>query len=211
MLTIVCVLKESEVYTADWVYKLKKSVERNLTIPFRFVCVSDSKLECETVPFTKNSQGWWNKMELFQPGLFTEETLYFDLDVIISRPLDDIVNALRNSQEQFFMLSEEPFKNPNSSIMYWRGDFSRLYIEYYSNPEHYNKIYRKGLLLGDQGFISQSVNHKYINSLLPTNYISWCKHKNIETTDDTGFLIFLSVKCKPYMFLDDPFIKLHWN
>lgn len=211
MLTIVCVLKESEVYTADWVYKLKKSVERNLTIPFRFVCVSDSKLECETVPFTKNSQGWWNKMELFQPGLFTKETLYFDLDVIISRPLDDIVNALRNSQEQFFMLSEEPFKNPNSSIMYWRGDFSRLYIEYYSNPEHYNKIYRKGLLLGDQGFISQSVNHKYINSLLPTNYISWCKHKNIETTDDTGFLIFLSVKCKPYMFLDDPFIKLHWN
>jgi hypothetical protein len=211
MLTVVCVLKESEIYTDEWVYKLKSSVERNLTIPFNFVCLTDSHLTCNTVPFTKNSAGWWNKIELFQPNLFTEETLYFDLDVIISKPLDFMITELRKSQDNFFMSCEEPFKNPNSSIMYWRGDFSNLYNEYFLDPEHYNKIYRKGLLLGDQGFISESVRHSYINDILPANYISWCKNKNIEVTDNTGFLIFLSKKCKPCMFLENEFIKLHWN
>ena len=72
MLTVACVLKESEVYTPEWVYKLKASVERNLSIPFNFVCLTDSQLTCNTVPFTNNSTGWWNKMELFRLMLYQD-------------------------------------------------------------------------------------------------------------------------------------------
>ena len=105
----------------------------------------------------------------------------------------------------------EPPNISNSSIMYWRGDFSRLYHGYTSNPNIYHNLYRKGMLVGDQAFISQNVTHSFLNDLLPKNYISWCKDYTLEVGQDTGFLIFLSKKFKPHKFLEHAFIKENWK
>lgn len=210
MITVVCVLKESKVYNSGWVYKLERSINKNLTIPYNFVCLSSVPLSCNYILLDNTMEGWWNKIQLFKPKLFTNETLYFDLDVIISKPLDNLITNFR-SQNKNFLMSLEPPNISNSSIMYWRGDYSELYLKYISDPDYYHNLYRKGLLIGDQAFISENINHGFVDELLPENYVSWCKENNINVNDDTGFLIFLSKKFKPHFFTEHWYIKENWS
>jgi hypothetical protein len=210
MINVVCVLKESKLYNAEWVYKLERSIKRNLSLPYNFLCLSTIPLSCNYILLDNNTEGWWNKLQLFKPNLLTNETIYFDLDVIISKPIDLLIKNLRG-QDKNFLMSLEPPNISNSSIMYWRGDFSELYIKYKENPEYYHTIYRKGLLVGDQALISKNIDHDFINNYLPKNYISWCKEDSINVDNNTGFLIFLSKKCKPNLFADHQFIKENWG
>lgn len=210
MINIVCVLKKSSTYTEEWVYKLKRAVEKNTSIAYRFVCLSDVPLECDYYPLDSNIDGWWNKIQLFKPDLFASETIYFDLDVIISKSIDHLIESLRAQSSNFVMTLETP-NISNSSIMYWRGDFSKLYYDYISSPSTYHNLYRKGMLVGDQAFISQNVTHSFLNDLLPKNYISWCKDYTLEVSRETGLLIFLSKKFKPHKFLEHTFIKENWE
>jgi hypothetical protein len=92
MLTVACVywkgnFKGKEIYSADWVVKLQRLVEKNLSIPHRFVCLSNTDVPCERIPLEHNWPGWWSKIELFRPELFDDRVLYLDLDVI---PLTDL-------------------------------------------------------------------------------------------------------------------------
>jgi hypothetical protein len=210
MLTIACVLKTSDIYNQEWVYKLKRAVERNISLPFQFVCVSDVPLDCNYVLLENNSTGWWNKLQLFRPGLFTDETLYFDLDVVISKSLDALIVQLRNQSSKFVMCREEPLGISNSSIMYWKGDYSYLYNLYMKSPETYHNLYRKGNLIGDQALISENTDHTFINDHLPNNFIYWIKNKKLVTLSETGLVIFLSNKSKPYMFQSHPHVLAHW-
>jgi hypothetical protein len=101
MINIVCVLKESNLYSKEWVYKLQRSVDKHLQIPHRFVCLSNVPLDCEYRLLDEDVEGWWNKIQLFKPNFFTEETIYFDLDVVISKPLDELINNLRSQNKNF--------------------------------------------------------------------------------------------------------------
>ena len=78
--TVACVLNVGEfrgrTYSPEWVRKLKRMVERT-TKGVRFVCLSNVPVEgVETIPLRDNLPGWWAKIELFRPGLFTGRTLY---------------------------------------------------------------------------------------------------------------------------------------
>lgn len=98
MLTVACVYWQGEfrdrekLYSPEWVEKLKNMVERNLTIPHRFVCLSNVEVPCERIPLERNWPGYWSKMELFKPGQFDDRVLYLDLDVVILDNLEPIVN-----------------------------------------------------------------------------------------------------------------------
>lgn len=88
MLTVwsVCV---GDKYDSAYVYALKEMVEKNLTIPHEFRCITKRKLDgIQTrnppVPY----QGWWSKLGLFHPGVATGSSLYFDLDVVITGNID---------------------------------------------------------------------------------------------------------------------------
>jgi hypothetical protein len=212
-MNVVCVLKskDSLIYSAEWVYKLQRAVERNLSIPHRFVCFSDTELNCENITLEENFNGWWNKVQLFNPSFFLGETLYFDLDVIITKPLDELINKLRNSSTNFFMC-KEPTGVANSSIMYWKSPIDNLYELYKNDPELYHKKYKTIPLIGDQAFISENYNHNYIESFLPEGYISWTDSMSLNLNPTTGLIVFTSIKSKPSkrIFINDPIIKQHW-
>jgi len=81
--------------TAPWSYvtNLYNMVQKNLTIPHRFICFTDNIIihkrkefkdtNIEFRPFKRHDlQGWFNKLQLFSPGSQLEgDTLYMDLDV----------------------------------------------------------------------------------------------------------------------------------
>lgn len=213
MINIVCVLKckNSLIYNEEWVYKLERSIARNLSIPYKFICLTDTELTSEYALLDENFEGWWNKLQLFKPGLFIKETLYFDLDVIITKPLDDLIKNIRQSKVRFLMCKELSGTD-NSSIMYWKGSKSSLYKKYIKNPTYYQEKYKDLPLLGDQAFISKNIKHGFIEDYLPVNYIAWTDAVSLNNTDETGLVVFTSIKSKPSKstFINHPIIKNHW-
>ena len=212
-MNVVCVLKskDSTIYSAEWVYKLQRSIDRNLSIPHRFICFSDVELDCEYIKLEDNFSGWWNKIQLFNPDFFLGETLYFDLDVVITKPLDHLISNLRSSNISLFMC-KEPAGIANSSIMYWKSPVENLYEIYKKNSNFYHEKYKTIPLIGDQAFISENYNHNYIEHYLPTGYISWTDPKSLNLNPTTGLIVFTSIKSKPSkrIFINDPIIKQHW-
>ena len=138
---VVC-LKHGALYGPEWVINLKRMVGRNLPIPHEFVCLTDKPIpDVDCIQLDTAYTGWWTKLELFKPGRFTDDTLYLDLDVVITDSLlplvallykspglwarDDFSYSMRNPKRGL----DEDFKRLlggdgciNSSVMLWRGD-----------------------------------------------------------------------------------------
>jgi FkbM family methyltransferase len=72
-------------------------------------------------------KGWFNKLALFKPGLFSESDriLYFDLDTLITGNIGDIAayDGEHARLAPFFANVQEKFAGPQSGVMAWRGGF----------------------------------------------------------------------------------------
>jgi hypothetical protein len=91
--TIICVLKSGGDFDKQYVINMKNMLSRNLSTPFRFVCMADiDNIDgCEVIPLKDNLQGWWSKIEMFRPGLFDSELkIYFDLDTVVIGNINDL-------------------------------------------------------------------------------------------------------------------------
>ena len=150
MLTVACVLKVGGGFLPEHVAALRDGVERNLSLPHKFVCLSDVPVPCERIPLPFGWPSWWSKITLFKPGLLPEgPKLYFDLDVIIMGPLDDLATGHR------FTVCDD-FYHPgqvNSSMMAWDADLSAIYEAFLRDPPRYMAEYRSKARWGDQAFI----------------------------------------------------------
>jgi len=99
MLNVICV-KWGDRYSSKYVNRLRYMVQRNLNVEHRFLCltedVSGIEPDIETISIPKESVNlelWWSKLFLFRPELLPEgRYLFFDLDIIIQKNIDDIAN-----------------------------------------------------------------------------------------------------------------------
>lgn len=90
MLTVVCVQTGNYLGRGhEYVRRLHAEVEQHLTVPHRFVCLTDSPMqgiECLPARF----KVWWEKLHIFEPGLFTGRVMFLDLDTFIVDNIDHI-------------------------------------------------------------------------------------------------------------------------
>lgn len=222
MINIVCVLQQGGKvgYDASWVEKLQNSVSRNLTIPHRFVCLSDVEVPCDRILLEHIGDavgyGWWAKLQLFRPGLFDDPVLYFDLDTVITNNLDDLVNTI-TLQDDFLMWHDVDFNISSSAVLYWNGDYSAIYQTYIKDPKYYEHTYSLGnqgptRQVGDQAVIASLTPHRYINQICPQQWfhvVSKQDHK-IDLSK-TKVLIFRKTKQKPSTMPDHSLVKQHWK
>lgn len=160
MITIACVLRSGGIYDAAWVRKLRDGVARNLTLPHRFVCLSDVDVPCDRIPLVEGWKGWWSKIELFRFGQFVGPVLYFDLDTVIVGSLDKIA-----AYDHRFTMAHE-FYRPDflcSTAMAWHGDYSFIHEAFAEEPARHMNIYdhempRRSGRIGDQAFIEDRLN-----------------------------------------------------
>jgi hypothetical protein len=106
-LTIACVLWRGDFrdrnYSIKDVLRLFKMAHSRLTIPHRFVCLTNDRDSMEHkawvdqgksldwIPLLYNLPGWWSKLELFRPDLpITGKILYLDLDVFLVDSIDEL-------------------------------------------------------------------------------------------------------------------------
>lgn len=149
-LTIACVLKSGGDFDAEYVERLRDGVAAHLTIPYRFVCLSDVPVSCERIELRRGWPGWWSKLELFE--LLKGPTLYFDLDTVIVGSLDEIASY----PHRFSMLAD--FVRPAtfaSGMMAWCGDWSHLANGF---SEDAIARYQRHRRLGDQGWIQDRLD-----------------------------------------------------
>ena len=120
MIIVTCVLTGTK-YTEEDVYRLRDNVYEHLSLPHRFICLSDRDIrQCETVLIEEPFCSPWDKMFLFQPGMLPEgPKLYFDLDVIIEKNIDNLV---RNKLTAVRCYWKTPHNDPLSTNPYFRHD-----------------------------------------------------------------------------------------
>src|SRR4051812_39102361 len=89
-LTVACVYRSGgRQYSSRYVDVLQSMVARHLSLPHRFVCLTDvTDVGCERIPLETDWPGFYAKIELFRPGLFHGPVLYLDLDTVIHGSID---------------------------------------------------------------------------------------------------------------------------
>lgn len=127
-LTVVCVCVGTK-YPKKYVHILQAMVKKNLTVPHNFICVTDDAkgMNCKTIKAPNNLNGWWSKIYLFKSGLFKNKTLYLDLDIAITRNIDDLVKL-----DGFHIWADPNVGGFNSSIMLFdpNDDVSKVWTEF---------------------------------------------------------------------------------
>ena len=122
---VVCI-KWGTKFGADYVNSLYRMVEKNLTIPHRFVCFTDNAegidpgVEIRPLP-ELNDEGLpekaWRKLGLFTDQLadLEGEALFLDLDVVIR----DNIDCFFEKEGEFYIIKDWDFPNDiigNSSV-----------------------------------------------------------------------------------------------
>jgi hypothetical protein len=212
MINVVCVLRQGGKvgYDATWVEKLQRGVQRNLSLPHRFICFSDCAVNCERIELLPGDRGFWSKLQLFRPGVLSGPTLYLDLDTVICGNIDEIINRI---QHQTFVMWIEADKNIYSSaFMYWQGDHSNLWNTFVSKPlSHWKALYGSPPLYGDQAVISEHVAHTLLTDHCPKPWFHIASHRD-ENLDlgAVKLLMFRKTKFKPNTMQDHPLVQAHW-
>ena len=98
--------------------------------------------------------GPYDKLRLFDLFKEDKQYIYFDLDVVITQPIDFL---LRDELHVLKAWWREPLHTPlNSSIMSWRGDHSFIYKKWIEDPERNLLKYHKGI----DEFLYKEINLK---------------------------------------------------
>ncbi|MFW5916728.1 MAG: hypothetical protein ACOCTM_04565, partial [Bacteroidota bacterium] len=114
----------------DYVNILYDMVKRNMPdVPYKFSVFTDDvwgyNSEINLKIIQDPVSGWWNKLYLFKHGIFLPDELviYFDLDTLITGPLDDILDYKGRFAILYNAYWQEHPKRWQSSVMMWRGGF----------------------------------------------------------------------------------------
>jgi hypothetical protein len=88
---LVACVKTGTLYGPEYVNRLVAMLARHTTKPHEVVCLTDDPtgVTCRVLHLEQQQlPGWWAKLDLFIPGLFTERVLYLDLDTVIRGNVD---------------------------------------------------------------------------------------------------------------------------
>lgn len=217
MLTVLCVLKSGgDTYDKTWVEKLKRAVERNLTIQHTFACLSDVPVPCNRIPLKHDWPGWWSKIELFRPGVILGPTLYFDLDTVIVGNFDHMAD----NRSPFAMLKNfSAVAQPGmvgSGVMWFRDEASvphKVYEKFAKMPECYMEHHLRHAeaatsYIGDQAFIWDALGGK-VETLEYPGILSYKRHCRKLLPADSSIVAFHG-RPRPSE-VSDSWVKEHWN
>lgn len=158
-INVVC-LKWGTKYSSTYVNRLFKMVNKNLTYPFDFFCLTDNPEALDegirVLPISDPSlSGWWHKLSLFQADFYglTGTALYLDLDVVITGELDSLIDFRPG---EFCIMKDtgrQKWDKFNSSVMRFElGSMSYVWEGFLFNR---NWIFEH--MYGDQDWISLMV------------------------------------------------------
>ena len=190
MINVICV-KWGDKYNSKFVNRLYRMVSKNLSYDFRFFCYTDDEtgihpdVNIIRIGEDNELEAWWNKLTLFQEGMFEGTCLFFDLDVVIQNNIDSLIDYLDEScltkvkcywkDEQKIRHSIDP-NDPkssydmtnNSSVMLWKADNLHCIYDHFIQNEDYYMIKYRGIdrFIVHEGFDVKTFDRGLIYSRL---------------------------------------------
>jgi hypothetical protein len=228
MLNVVCV-KWGNKYTFDYVNRLYHMIQRHLTLPYRFICLTDDprglQSGIEHSPFEEKSlRTWFTKMEIFKPpAVINDRILFLDLDTVIIRNIDDIA---RYSGK--FAILYDLYLHPKPPVSQGRGwlgsaimSFDPTYTEFIWTDFSKNLSGHMSRFAGDQQFIgnvfhSRNIQPDIWQDLFPGKFLSYKRHQ-LEGKDPIKHYPRASIVCfhgkpRPHEVVDRvKWMKEHWK
>jgi len=140
---VVC-LKHGSKYGPEYVNRLYNMIQRNLTIPFKFFCLTENTngllpqinvLPLPTIPV----EGWWYKPYVFSKDLgLTGEILFLDLDIVIIKNIDCFFNEDKTNLfiiRDFTRVNIHKWEKFNSSVFkFHSGTHANIWENFIRNP-----------------------------------------------------------------------------
>lgn len=230
ILTVACVYRSgSRLYSARYVEVLRDMVARHLTVPYQFVCLSDDPgVPCNRIPLITDWPGFYSKLELFRPGLFSGPVLYFDLDTVIHRNIDSIANLA--AKIDYGCVSDPLGGHMNSSVQAFTVDCSFIF-EQFSNISFFDRHirphlwivlsnvglerpFRFGSSYGDQGFsemclMAAGFDIVHLDKLLADTFSTFNFTANADV-EPTGSVCLMMGRPKPHE-AGSGWVKQHWT
>jgi len=170
-------LKHGTKYGPEYVNKLFNMVERNCTVSYEFVCLTDDAKgldpKIKTIPLPPDLQGWWCKPYMFSKNLPINGTiLYMDLDVVIAGNIDKLFTYQPNNWctiRDFTRAMRPNWKKYNSSIVRFKtGELHNVWEDFEKD-----RINIQRRLHGDQDWLYEATRSKQA-MLYPDSWIlSW--------------------------------------
>lgn len=184
-INVVC-LKWGTKYGPEYVNRLFKAVQKNLSVPFDFYCFTDNGANLHSDIIIKplkysNIQTWWNKLYLFSDEIGIEGRIFFlDLDTLVTGSLDEMVQV----KEEFVVLRDfftglakglEENHHVGSAVMIWTaGKHTHIWTSFIKDPESAIKELHPH---GDQKWIQKMQPERaYWQDLLPNQITSFKVH-----------------------------------
>jgi len=150
-------LKHGNKYSPEYVNNLKKMVDRHLTLPYNFYCLTENPLGLddgiEVIKLPDHLQGWWCKPYMYSNSLPIEGTiLYMDLDVVIGSNIDKLFTFHPGEWcviRDFTRAMQPTWQKYNSSVIrFKKGQLNNVWTEFNKDPQ---KII--GSHFGDQDWL----------------------------------------------------------
>jgi len=212
-------LKWGKKYPSEYVNILHASVKRNLTLPHRFICITDDprglhpEIEVkDLIMCNKFNSGWWHKLSYFASPLYDIEgtVLTLDLDIVIVENIDCFFEMEGDFCIQRDIIPKNGF---NSSIMRFEaGKHSDILGKW--NPAWIGKYLPSGeWMWGDQAWITKNRPKATTWQEGWVRSYKWecCKHVYAKTgynrnrnRNNKSFKFELPVGCKIIMFHGKP-------
>ena len=177
MVTVACVFWGNK-FSEDYVYNLRNAVERNTTVPHKFICFSDRKLEgIDCILLNQGFDGWWNKLQLFD-GRLSGQVVYLDLDTLIVDNIDWLLNydgtfagiedlgAINTHQPHLKGKLQSGVLAFNAEAMGW------IWMEFFLSRDYVMKTYR-----GDGEYLNSLVTRRDLLQNLYSGQIKSYKYQ----------------------------------
>lgn len=183
MLNVFCVLWGDK-YDSYAVQRLQREVDKFLTIPHRFVCITDRQIEgVECIRPINDLPGWWGKLNLFSWDVCADRNLYLDLDVVIVDSLDWVDDFRKCSLAMPWNWAQSGHGGCQSSLMIWGKNYNnkQIFDLFDHSQAHWPPINKPGVLWGDQEWCThlRDAGKVQVNQITPKHVISYkyhCRH-----------------------------------
>jgi hypothetical protein len=203
-------------YDYRYINAIAKNVREKVTIPYNLVVLTDDDngfdqtVINEVIPLKHNFSGWWSKIELFRPNIFSGQVFYMDLDTVIVDNIDDIISVntifsgIRDLYHHNFM---------NTGLMSWDSRYNeQIYENFVKQSYSIMKTYTEG----DAKWIRNNVyNYDYLTDFFPNKIVSFKASCYNKITGNISIPLNASIICfhglpRPHT-ITHPSITKHWK
>ena len=211
-------------YPMVYAQKIHKQFQKLTKLKIEHYCITDRPMELPEFvtpiePY-KKSNGWWNKINLFNPDIPRGHILYLDIDVVILDNFDEEILFMKERKESMCCVSdaiEWMGVKFSSSLMFFKsGVHSKIFENFLKN-----EFLIKNKEGGDQVWIGPQLDSIcYIEEQYPNLKKKFkfhlAKREGKKFTvpmviDSKIKLIDFSGKTKPHNFEKLPYIKKNWH